>query len=129
MNKLILAIALILFPLTLQADESTYRVNNNIRTLTATYIKVPEVVRNADTRIYITAYPNRGYYKAEIVLLKPYGRICGLHKTLEVWDNEKIVKSTVNVDIGIRCRFIKRIAERIVEKVILEKEKEYLQGL
>lgn len=129
MNKLILAIALLLFPLTLKADESTYRVGNSIRNLTSKYVDVPEVVRNADTRIQITAYPKQGYYKADIVLLKPYGRICGLHKTLEVWDRQGIVRSTVNVDIGIRCRLLKRIAERIVERVILQKEKEYLQGL
>lgn len=115
--------------------QTTYTSSNSIAKEINKYVDVPDIVSKLDLKITITAYPRRGYYKSEIKLLTQKGRIGGFYKTLEIWEpntkinpsNSAIVKSYIDVDLNIRLRLIKKIAECIVEKEVLKAERLYLQ--
>lgn len=129
-KTLFVAIALTigLFSSAQASTSSSYRMNGSIRNLVNEYVDIPEVLHNANIKVVVTAYPKSRYYKTEITLLQPYNRLCGLTKTLEVWDDKQIVRTSVDVNLNIRCKLLKRIIEPRIEQAILAAEKSFLKS-
>lgn len=114
---------LLLLPLTASAQTTVvYNVDKTVKSIVEEHVDIPLILNEADVQVTITARPKYEYYKTEIVLLHPYKRIYGFHKTIEVWDKEKIVRSTLDIDLNIRCRLIKRFLEPRIEYSILSME-------
>lgn len=109
------------------AGEKVFRVNSSLRSKIEEFVQIPPIVNKANVKITLEAYPKSGYYKTTIKLLSPYDRVCGLTKTLEVWDHQKIMRSRVDVSLNFRIPFIRRLAERIVENTILRLEEDFIR--
>jgi hypothetical protein len=123
-----LFLLLTVFISTAKAEHNTvYKFDRPIKSVIDEYVDVPDIVRNANIKITVEAYPKSKYYKTRIELLQPYNKVCRFTKTLEVWDREQVIKSTVDIDLNIRIRFLKRIIERKVEQTILSVERKFLQ--
>ena len=110
---------------------SIFTLNRGPEDIINKFVDVPDIVSKLDLKIAITAFPKHHYYKAQVELRQPEKRICSFIKTLEVWElpNQKpIVRSTVDVNLNIRIKLLKKIIEPRVEKVILSGEKRFLES-
>ncbi len=129
MRPFLIALTLLFSLSSVTGAETTsiYKSTGSVSRLVEQYVELPDILKNADVKVTITAFPKQRYYKTEIRLLRPYDKVCSFNKTLEIWDDKRIVKTSVDIDLDFRLLVIKRIVEPRVEQAILDAEKKFLE--
>lgn len=129
MKSIIIALALILglFSVAHAESHSVYHVDGTVRATVEQFVEIPDIIKDANIKVTIEAYPKQRYYKTKVELLTPINRVCKFTKTLEVWDDKQVVRSSIDIDLNLRLRFLKRILEPRIECAILQAEKAFLR--
>jgi hypothetical protein len=115
------------------AAETTYTVNRstvdilssakqNMAQYEAGTVDLQELgkIKNVDLEIKTLALTKDRYYRFNVRLRSPIGKLWGFEKSLEVWagDNQTTVRSRVNISYGKTRRFPLRWVNRIKNCVI-----------
>lgn len=106
---------------------SIYKVQKPIKSVIDEYVSIPPIIADANIKVTAELYPKANYFKSKVELLQPYNRICSFNKTIEIWYDKNIIRSSVDINLNIKCKLIKRIVERKLENTILLLEQKFLQ--
>lgn len=102
-------------------DEIVVDTHNNFLETASQMDRLPRQLFDLDLLVTVKGLPKQRYYKFEIKLLRSYGKLKDLHKTLEMWGrhNRVIVRSRLNIVYGKQNRrFPFRWITRLVNRVV-----------